>query len=92
MKNIEYFDYKKTARENHLSDSLLQKIEKEVQLEFPNDKMMFELHVLRAINSRYWEKETDKEIIVKPLTTYDSQSKLGSLVKEKTTLYKAKKK
>lgn len=33
------------------------RIEKEVKEEFPHDQMMYELHVLRAIESRYWEKE-----------------------------------
>lgn len=36
--------------------AILKKIEKEVAAEFPKDKMMFELHVLRAIKSGYWQK------------------------------------
>jgi len=56
MEEIEYFDYQKIAREMHLPDATLKKIKKEVKAEFPNDKMMFELHVLRALRSKYWQK------------------------------------
>jgi len=34
----------------------LKKIEKEVKEEFPKDKMIYELHVLRAVRSKYWKK------------------------------------
>ncbi|MBI5042458.1 MAG: hypothetical protein HZC10_01200 [Nitrospirae bacterium] len=56
MKKIEYFDYQKAAREMKMSAAILKKIEKEVRAEFPKDKIMFELHVLRAIRSGYWQK------------------------------------
>ncbi len=56
MKKIEYFDYEKVARDMNLPDSILKKIEKEIKTEFPKDKMMYELHVLRAIRSKYWQK------------------------------------
>jgi hypothetical protein len=56
MKAVEYFDYQKVAREMKISDTILKKIEKEVKAEFPHDKMMYELHVLRAIKSKYWHK------------------------------------
>jgi hypothetical protein len=45
------FDYLKVAREMKISKKLLKKIETEVKKEFPSDKMMYELHVLRAIKS-----------------------------------------
>jgi hypothetical protein len=57
MEKIEYFDYQKVAREMKVPDEILKKIEKEVKQEFPKDKMMYELHVLRALRSRYWENE-----------------------------------
>ncbi len=57
MANIEYFDYKKVARELNISDETLKRIEEEIKKEFPSDKMMYELHVLRALRSKYWEKE-----------------------------------
>ena len=53
---IKYFDYQEVAREMKMPASILKKIEKEVKVEFPKDKMMYELHVLRAIKSNYWEK------------------------------------
>lgn len=31
--------------------------------EFPLDRMMYELHVLRAIKSKYWQKDSEKEKI-----------------------------
>jgi len=56
MKMIKYFDYQKVAKDMKMPASILKKIEKEVKAEFPKDKMMYELHVLRAIKSKYWEK------------------------------------
>ena len=56
MKKILYFDYQKTAKEMKVPPSILKRIEREVEAEFPKDKMMYELHVLRAIKSKYWEK------------------------------------
>ena len=56
MKKVEYFDYQKVAKDMKVPPAILRKIEKEVESEFPKDKMMYELHVLRAIKSRYWEK------------------------------------
>ncbi len=57
MGKIDYFDYRKVAREMKVPDVILKKIEKEVKAEFPKDKMMYELHVLRAVRSKYWKKE-----------------------------------
>lgn len=54
---IEYFDYKKLAKEMRVSDTIVEKIETEVRKEFPADKMLFELHVLRALRSKYWLKK-----------------------------------
>lgn len=56
MKKIKYFDYQKVAKDLKVPAAVLKKIEKEVETDFPKDKMMYELHVLRAIKSRYWEK------------------------------------
>jgi hypothetical protein len=58
MEKIEYFDYQKVAKDMKVPDSILKKIEKEVKEEFPKDKMMYELHVLRALRSKYWQKES----------------------------------
>jgi len=56
MEKIEYFGYKKVAKEMNMPEIKLKKIEKEIKEEFPTDKMMFELHMLRAIKSKYWER------------------------------------
>jgi hypothetical protein len=57
MEKVEYFDYPKVAKEIKVPDAILKEIEKEVKKEFPNDKMMYELHVLRAVRSKYWQNE-----------------------------------
>ena len=57
MEKIKYFDYKKAAREMRVPDEILKKIEKEVKKEFPVDRMMYELHVLRAVRSKYWQND-----------------------------------
>lgn len=56
MRKIEYFDYQKVAKKMNVPDITLKKVEKEVKKEFPKDKMMYELHVLRAVRSKYWQK------------------------------------
>ena len=56
VEQIEYFDYQKVAKEMKVPDTTLKKIEREVKKEFPKDKMMYELHVLRAVRSKYWQK------------------------------------
>jgi len=61
MEKIEYFDYQKVAKEMNLPDTTLKKIEKEVKAEFPKDKMMYELHVLRAVRSKYWQKDVRED-------------------------------
>ena len=54
METIEFFDYLKMAKKEKISKDIVQKIENDVREEFPNDKMLFELHVLRALKSKYW--------------------------------------
>ncbi|MFQ5709981.1 MAG: hypothetical protein ACE5HO_21205 [bacterium] len=67
MKNIEYFDYQKVAKEMNVPASILQIIERDVKKEFPSDRMMYELHVLRAIKSKYWQKIVEQDKVQKPL-------------------------
>ncbi len=57
MEKIKYFDYQKLAREMRVPGVILKRIEKEVKKEFPSDRMMYELHVLRAVRSGYWQRE-----------------------------------
>lgn len=57
MQKVEYFDYQRVAQENHVPRIILKKIEREVKKEFPADKMMYELHMLRAVKSGYWQKQ-----------------------------------
>jgi hypothetical protein len=60
MEKIEYFDYMQVARKMRIPDAVLKKIKREVKKEFPSDKMMYELHVLRAVRSKYWQKDKGK--------------------------------
>jgi hypothetical protein len=45
------FDYQALAKEYSLPRNVLTSIEKQVKDEFPNDAMMRELHVIRAIKA-----------------------------------------
>ena len=45
---MKYFDYEQTAREAGLSDERLDAIAQALRGEFPEDDMLWELHVLRA--------------------------------------------
>jgi len=56
MKVIEFFNYKKVAEDLKVPPSIVKQIECEVKKEFSSDKMLYELHVLRALKSKYWEK------------------------------------
>jgi len=44
-----YFDYLSVARECHLTPDQVAALEAVEQREFPDDRMMFELHMLRVI-------------------------------------------
>ena len=57
METLKYFDYQKVAGAMGIPDVLIKQIEKEIKKEFPNDRMMYELHVLRALRSKYWLKK-----------------------------------
>ena len=54
---MKMFNYQKVAKEMHVPPTVLKGIEREVRQEFPADQMMYELHVLRAIKSKYWQKK-----------------------------------
>ena len=56
MKVIEFFNYKKVAEDLKVPPGIVEQIEGEVKKEFPSDKMLYELHVLRALKSKYWKK------------------------------------
>ena len=43
-------DYVRLAKSRKLPSRILKRIESEVRSEFPHDKMMFELHMLRVVN------------------------------------------
>lgn len=43
------FDYQAAARRIGMTDEQLDRLCRQVRCEFPDDAMMFELHVLRAI-------------------------------------------
>lgn len=45
---MEYFNYEKAAQEAGISADQLTQLCQMIETEFPNDRMLFELHVLRA--------------------------------------------
>ena len=52
------YDIKTAFRKSGLSADEIGKIKKEVRNEFPNDEMMYELHIIRilkAIEKGYWK-------------------------------------
>jgi hypothetical protein len=54
MENVLYFDYKAAAREHNVPLRTLRNFERQAMEEFPGDRMMFELHLLRAVKSGLW--------------------------------------
>ncbi|MCA9288287.1 MAG: hypothetical protein KDA05_06875 [Phycisphaerales bacterium] len=49
--NSEYFDYRRVAREAGVSDADLGEIEAAVRTEYPGDRMMAELRLLRTMRA-----------------------------------------
>jgi hypothetical protein len=47
----EYFDYESVAREAGLTTDQLRRLKELVRADYPDDDMLFELHVLRACNA-----------------------------------------
>lgn len=45
------FDINKAMKESGISKNEMKKLEKTIFKEFPNDKMMYELHFIRALRS-----------------------------------------
>jgi hypothetical protein len=45
------FDYSSMAKEFKIPERIVRKIEKEVKKEIPNDNMIMELHILRALKA-----------------------------------------
>ncbi|MDR1161696.1 MAG: hypothetical protein LBK45_05100 [Tannerellaceae bacterium] len=45
------FDYRTSARAMNIPDSVLLDIEKDIRNEYPDDAMLAELHILRALNN-----------------------------------------
>jgi len=45
------FDIKKAIKESDLPKEEIIKLEKEIKKEFPNDRMMYELHLIRVLKT-----------------------------------------
>ena len=56
------FDYSSLAEEMDIPAEIIQLFEKEACEEFPNDKMLMEIHVLRAVKA-YVKKSARKELV-----------------------------
>ena len=55
------FDYRLAAKELRVPADVLQKLEKEVQKEFPNDQLLMELHIIRALRTYAIKNEAIKQ-------------------------------
>ena len=60
------FDYLNAAQRIGLTDVQLNQLCNQVRFEFPNDDMMFELHVLRAIMAVESGRATLNQILQEP--------------------------
>jgi len=48
-RNLQSFDYRSLAEKYNIRTKVLDSIVKEVKDEFPDDKMLAELHIIRAL-------------------------------------------
>lgn len=55
------FDVEKIVKESGLPEELIRKIQEEVRKEFPKDEMMYELHLMRAIETEKGKNLVSKE-------------------------------
>jgi len=88
------FNIEKIIKESGLSDKVIKKLEKEVREEFPTDEMMYELHLMRAIESEKNKgltiKEKVKKLQAKGNATLRSQGyKLVTVDKRKKRIVKS---
>lgn len=56
-----FFDIEKAAKESGLSQEVLNQIKADVRQEFQHDEMMYELHILRAIETEKTKQFTSQE-------------------------------
>jgi hypothetical protein len=63
MDSMEYFDYESIAREAQLSAEQLRHICKAVRRDYPDDQMLFELHVLRACSAIRDGRATYEQVV-----------------------------
>ena len=54
-----WFDIERTIEETKLPEEMVQSILKEVREEFPDDDMMYELHVIRALQAELRQRLGD---------------------------------
>jgi hypothetical protein len=52
------FDYKSAAKDMQIPSETVLRLEREVQREFPDDPMLMELHILRAL--RHYAAKNEK--------------------------------
>jgi len=45
------FDINKAIKESKISEREIKKLEYKIKKEFPNDRMMYELHLIRVLSS-----------------------------------------
>jgi hypothetical protein len=50
-KKYEWYNLEKLWKKTSVSRKKFEKLKKEIRKEFPNDEMMYELHVMRALNA-----------------------------------------
>ena len=69
MQGMEYFDYEPVAKEAGLSREQLRRLEEVVGRDYPDDLMLFELHVLRACNAIRDRRITFEKAVSEPAET-----------------------
>ena len=53
----EIFDVKRKCKELGISNEIFETLLREVRSEFPNDEMMFELHLIRALMAYSYQRK-----------------------------------
>lgn len=59
---MQIFSIQKAAEESGLTSEEIESISQEIRKEFPNDEMMFELHMIRALREASESKRAKKKV------------------------------
>ena len=75
---MEYFDYQSVANEAGITPAQLAQITERIQRDYPEDRMLYELHVLRACLALRDRLVTVEQVLAEPKAIQYRGSRSGA--------------